>query len=276
MTRSLNKQTWDKLAKEWSVQTPPWRPTVKELCIYEEKISRAVAKKKKPKALVLGATPELRDICAKLKIDTYIADINPNMVRGMNELLEISPGLEPVEICNWLELPYEDESFDVVLCDHGIQHITYDDWDRFLREVRRVIKKQGYFVNSVFSLSESEKISVGKVVDIYRNNLFSREYKYYYMNRLIFSLADHRGIKHLKYCEEVNREYLELLKKKKISQKEYDFLKVPFPINTFKVNIPSKEDIDEAMHKHFSIKSVNVNIEHPDFTAHKIYFLENK
>jgi SAM-dependent methyltransferase len=274
--KDINRNTWNSLAKMWALQTAPWRPTKKEIDIYEVFLKRALKNKKNPKVLILGATPELRDLCAKLEIKSDIIDVNPNMIRAMTELLEISDGKEKVYIGNWMDMPFSDNQYDLLMCDHGMQHIPYDKWKIFFKEIKRILKPEGFFINSVFSLEKCEKISISDVIKIYKNTLFSREYKYYYMNRLIFSLPDYKNVKGLKDCGLINPKLKNKLKKNIISKRDYEFLKVPSPIDKFKVNIASKEDVDRETLKYFIIKSIKTNIEHPDFAAHKIYYLKNK
>jgi hypothetical protein len=96
---TLNKEVWTGITKEWAVMIPPLRPSFGEITIYQRCLENIIGKKrKKIRALILGATPELRDLTARLGIDTTIVDVNPNMVRGMTELLEYSDGQEKVVI----------------------------------------------------------------------------------------------------------------------------------------------------------------------------------
>lgn len=42
-------------------------------------------------------------------------------------------------------LPFDDKSVDIVFIEHGIEHITYKQAEKFIREVYRVLKKDGIF-----------------------------------------------------------------------------------------------------------------------------------
>ena len=49
-----------------------------------------------------------------------------------------------VDIC---DLPFEDESFDVILCNHVLEHIPNDE--KALKELYRILKKGGWGVFQV-------------------------------------------------------------------------------------------------------------------------------
>lgn len=49
-------------------------PRQNDLKIYEKFLKQAIKNKKDPKALILGATPELRDLCLKHKCETMAID----------------------------------------------------------------------------------------------------------------------------------------------------------------------------------------------------------
>lgn len=202
---SLNKDTWNKLAKEWAVGIPPWRPTKKEIEIYKDFLEKVIHRTKtKPKALLMGATPELRDLMARYNINITLVDINPNMVRAMTELLGYSSGKEKVVIADWLKMPFPANSFDVVMCDHGLQHIFFEKWGIFFKEVKRVLKPRAYFINAVFSPEENEGLTVNDVIRIYRSNIVTREDKYYLMNRVIVNIPDMDNKKYYKKTALVN------------------------------------------------------------------------
>lgn len=54
-------------------------------------------------------------------------------------------------VANALDLPYEDNSFDVVITFETIEHV--DDGDKFLREMHRVLKPGGVFICSTPNVS---------------------------------------------------------------------------------------------------------------------------
>lgn len=274
---ALNKEVWTGITKEWAVMTPPLRPSFGEITIYQRCLESIIGKKrKKIKALILGATPELRDLTARLGIDTTIVDVNPNMVRGMTELLEYSDGQEKVVIANWLNVPLKGSQFDVIMCDHGMHHIFFEDWDKYFNEIKRLLKPDGYLINAFVTVEDAEKISNKDIIDIYRKNKFTREDKWYYVYRNWLFHNDIEGKKYYKLCNDINIGFQNLFEEGLISKEELDFFDLNSSVADFKAVMVPKEVVDEMTAKYFTIKSVNVSLEHPVISCHKIYFAKVK
>jgi ubiquinone/menaquinone biosynthesis C-methylase UbiE len=274
---SLNEEIWSKMSNDWAVGVPPWRPSKGEINIYEDYVQKILHKcNGKCKALIMGSTPELRDMLAKYEIDVTLVDINPNMARAMTELLEYSDGKEKIVNANWLNMPIKESQFDIILCDQGLHHIFFEDWEKQLTEVSRLLKNEGYFLNGIVTVEEKEKITAAKIVNILKNTTFSLEDSFYYGYRLWCSIPDVEERKFYKDCEVIIQEYERLYGEEKIDKKEMEMLIIPFFIKGLKVVMPIKSAVDQMLGKYFTIKSVRVNFEHPAFTCHKIYFGKKK
>ena len=74
-------------------------------------------------------------------LDYYPVDINPN-----------TPGI--VQTVDMLNIPYEDDSFDVIIANHVIEHIS--DERKALSEVRRVLKPGGFAILTTVVYQEME------------------------------------------------------------------------------------------------------------------------
>jgi len=57
---------------------------------------------------------------------------------------DLYPGTPEVERVDMLAIPYPDETFDLVIANHVLEHVTDDA--RALEEVRRVLKPGGYAI----------------------------------------------------------------------------------------------------------------------------------
>jgi SAM-dependent methyltransferase len=265
------EKEWTSVSQNWAALIPPERPSKGEIAIYEDYLCKAISKRKACNALLLGATPELRDLLAKYKINTTIVDINPVMVRAMDELLEYSDAKEEVVISNWLDINLKSRQFDVILCDMGLHWIFFEDWDKFFKNKLKLLKKDGYFIMNVVAIQSNEAIeNIGKIIDIYKNNVFTREDKFYYHYRAMSGLKDYSRKKYCKDLKDYNNEIEKYFKKGIIDKADYDFLSSPW--GDFKPVVPPKEVVDKIISKYFKIKSIRSNFEHPVFTCHKIYF----
>jgi ubiquinone/menaquinone biosynthesis C-methylase UbiE len=269
--KEINKDYWDYEATKWSILVPIERPSVGEIKIYEDYLQKVIHKcKGKCKAIIYGATPELRDLLAKYEVDVTLVDINPNMVKAMEQLLEYSDGNEKVIISNWTEIPLKDGQYDVILCDHGLVHVPFEIWPKFFSEMARLLKKGGFMINSMVTVPRNQIISMEEFIGMYkRGNIFSMEDKFFALFRASLGLDDIKEGKYLKDMDDYNKKLKEYVEKGEITEKDFSFLENPWKA---KAVLPPKEAVDQESNKYFQIKSIRTNLEHPVFTCHKIYF----
>ena len=165
MAKSYSKYSgpWKGFAKRWDeYYTAPGRPTKDEIRIFLYYIKKAgillgtKKRQKKLKALVLGATPELRDMLAKLKADVSLIDMSKYMIREMTKLRKIK-SKERKYVGNWLKMPFANETFDLVVGDLAQGNIPKSKKDDFFREISRVLKKNGYFIQRIFHIAKNLK-----------------------------------------------------------------------------------------------------------------------
>ena len=78
-------------------------------------------------------------------------DINPDMLAFAKEKLSSEKNIE-LEIADALNLPYEDNSFDVAVCQFGA--MFFPDKGKGFSEAYRVLKKNGTFIFSVWDKLE--------------------------------------------------------------------------------------------------------------------------
>ncbi|MFQ6049626.1 MAG: class I SAM-dependent methyltransferase [Candidatus Paceibacterales bacterium] len=71
--------------------------------------------------------------------------------------LDIDEKLNPDVIGNALEIPFPDNTFDVILCAEVLEHLPFEKFERGLRELKRVSKK--YVLLSLPHFGHSIKLS---------------------------------------------------------------------------------------------------------------------
>lgn len=223
--KTISKELWSNVSKDWAQGIAPWRPSREEIKIYEEYLQAVIHKRGKDiNVLIYGATPELRDLLARYDIKKVtLVDINHDMIKAMNELVTLSDSKEKVVIANWLETPFKDGEFDLVLCDQGIHYIFFEDWGKFFSEQARLLKKGGFLIEGIVALEEKEIITVEKMLSIYKNNVFTREDKYYYCFRVMFGLKDFEGKKYYKNLTEIKKQIQEYVNKDRINESDAEF-----------------------------------------------------
>jgi len=272
--KTIGKELWSKVSRDWANGVAPWRPSRDEIKIYEECLQAVIHKRGNDiNVLIYGATPELRDLLARYGIKKVtLVDINPDMIKAMSELVTFSEGKEKVEIASWLETPFKDGQFDLVLCDQGIHYIYFEDWNKFFGEQARLLKKGGFLIEGIVAIEKKEIITVEKMLNIYKNNIFTREDKFYYAFRVAFGLKDFEGREYYKDLSGIRKQIQEHVGKNLIDKDDADFF--DDQMFDFKGVLSPKEAVDETVAEHFNIKSIQQSFVHPVFTCYKIYFGE--
>lgn len=138
-----------------------------------------------------GDNTDFLDIgCGDGEVAKYIArtyhgrvtgiDIDPEQVKIARENDGDIPHLKYLE-ADSTDLPFEDNSFDVVLSFGVLHHI--ENWDDSLEEIKRVLRKGGYFVyadiiypEAITSMDKTSGFSFGlTTVDVEEVDSFLEE-----------------------------------------------------------------------------------------------------
>ncbi|MBU4369279.1 class I SAM-dependent methyltransferase [Patescibacteria group bacterium] len=161
---------WKAFAARWEKYfTPPGRPSKQAMSLYRQFAKKSfVGLKRQPRTLVLGATPEIRDVLAGLKAEVSIIDINMEMILAMTELTKIKNPKEIIVKGNWTNMPFPSGYFDVVLGDLVWGNVPIFLQNKFLKEVKRVLKPNGYFIHKIATISSDwRKGSLDEVMEKY-------------------------------------------------------------------------------------------------------------
>lgn len=151
--KKLDNPIWDAKQQKWweffwGGVKAPWRPTKKEIKFWEGKIQQAFKEKDFLRILILGATPEFRDMLTKHKDKTEVTllDSNPEVKAAMDKLRKKKNSKERIVWGDWLKMPLPSNYFNIVLSDEGFENIALENHDKLHANIRRVMKKDGYFL----------------------------------------------------------------------------------------------------------------------------------
>src|SRR3989344_7572027 len=98
----------------WRNLSFPHRPTHREVSIYRDFIGEGA--REEANVLILGATPELRDCAAELRIRPMLVDRSYSMLSGMLRFAEKAiPANETWLKADWLAVPLPGRPFYVVV-----------------------------------------------------------------------------------------------------------------------------------------------------------------
>jgi len=141
---------WDS-HEAWHLMLPPGRPSVDHLATFRRVINRA---SKFPRTVgILGSTPELRDLCARLGImHVWVIDRNSRFHESMNRLRLLRAAPETVIIADWIDaLTALVDTFDLLLSDLTLGNLPYERRRSFFRSVAASLKPGGLFVDRVLT-----------------------------------------------------------------------------------------------------------------------------
>ncbi|MDO8581661.1 MAG: class I SAM-dependent methyltransferase [bacterium] len=136
----------ESVGDQWQLYAPPTRPSKSECAIWREHL----AKKKHARTLVLGATPELRDISHSLKHDVTLIDVSLSMMQSMQRFMRVREPQETWVRANWITNPLQSAHFDFVIGDLVMGNVPFALQPKFLETVARVLKPRGYFIHRTF------------------------------------------------------------------------------------------------------------------------------
>ena len=129
--------------KHWDKEQRLTRPSPQDLAIYKKFIGPIAQGKK---VLVLGPTPELRDLVAGHNV--VVADRSPTCIEEATKYLTTAdPRNEQGVVGDWLSLPFPDGYFDIILGDMVLNQFPPGKEEGFLRNVRRICADTGKFVS---------------------------------------------------------------------------------------------------------------------------------
>lgn len=130
---------WDRHSEQWQHIGSPLRPCAQDVDCFRASLPNGEGLK----GLLLGVTPELASIA-----DLIALDHNPLMVS------KIAQG-ETV-IGEWLNMPFEQNSFDYALGDGSLNMLSYPHgYHQIFQELQRVVKPDGVVTFRLFAAPQS-------------------------------------------------------------------------------------------------------------------------
>ncbi|MFA5878224.1 MAG: methyltransferase domain-containing protein [Candidatus Staskawiczbacteria bacterium] len=142
------RKSWKVLKNTWFKIVPPSRPCKDLLSIWEDVLVKIEKRTKNPKGLILGSTPELRDLLIKNGFQSFACDVNANMLMNMDGLMKYGKSSKNKKIVgNWLKVNLPQNSFDVVVGHIALEQIlNVKDLNALLGKIQRILKPNGVFL----------------------------------------------------------------------------------------------------------------------------------
>jgi SAM-dependent methyltransferase len=140
---------WKRLSKKWKYFAPPFRPHQLDIDFISGVVNSETPTFYSNRIMILGVTPEFSQMeipegCELIAVDSckeMIENVWPEMP---------CPNRKAV-LANWLDLPFENHSCDIVLGDGVFGTMRYPTESKnFLRSVRNVLHPNGLFIFRTF------------------------------------------------------------------------------------------------------------------------------
>jgi hypothetical protein len=161
---------WGLFTTTWQHVLPPSRPDVWQLAIIKKKLDKIAA----PKAAVLGATIEFRDLLFELNIsDVCIFENNAEFFRSVSQYRKYA-NVEKIIWGDWLDtLPAYENEFDVILSDLTSGNIPYKNRSYFYQIIAKGLKPGGIFIDRIL-IKPIPFIPIEKLVDKYSDTVINK------------------------------------------------------------------------------------------------------
>jgi SAM-dependent methyltransferase len=173
-------EKWKIIADNWETLGPTAKPSVEEIELYRAVTMIELADKQNVRALIMGSTPELRDMCSEYFLSkmekVYCVDATEDMYRAMSQLVKTPNPKEEFIHGNWLDLYklIDDSSIDIVYGDHIVSNVGGKEKDLF-DNIKLALKDNGCFVSKIqytdFSDNEIKRTSAYEKLQKYARKL---------------------------------------------------------------------------------------------------------
>ena len=159
-----NKLWNSTLANVWSNMYAPSRPSKSELNCYQSFFNkvRNNALGDNPSVLIMGSTPEFRELASKMGFDTVVVDYNKEYYEEISKALPVNIiQNEKLVVCDWAEMdncPYlSEKTFDIIIGDLAIGNIKPSNLKKVFSAIRKLLRRNGYFLGkNLYSFSRDE------------------------------------------------------------------------------------------------------------------------
>lgn len=148
---AITVKSWNKQAKSWLHGTPPARPNIQDIAYLKEQVKNKLKKVKKVKILVLGSTPEIRDMLSGFgaKVSVVCVDMSFDMIMSMTQVMKNTSKNEIWMRSNWIDSPLKEKYFDLIFGDAVLHNIHKKEQSVFLQHLVDLLKKDGQLVSRI-------------------------------------------------------------------------------------------------------------------------------
>ncbi|MBI4119410.1 MAG: class I SAM-dependent methyltransferase [Parcubacteria group bacterium] len=145
------------------------------------------------KVLVLGSTPEYRDLLAKMGVKNYVvADFSMSMIENSLAFCKKADADNEIWLkADWISLPARNNYFDAIIGDLVMAQLLPEDQPRFLQRMFDLLKAGGSFIVRAHIMNEKNlSIDVKEIIASMLDYLVGNENSAAVRTLLFFRLRD--------------------------------------------------------------------------------------
>jgi len=162
------EKQWDNpLAENWKNQVPPARPSPAECVVFKRFLDEKIRQKgNQTKVLILGSTPEFRDLINNAWLTAHCVDYSKENYEAF-ALLKKMDGVEQFYQQDWtaMRLP---EKFDLIFAEAALNAISKADAQNVCKSVKEHCAPEGLFIVKNWIRMPKKSVSLPKILKTYR------------------------------------------------------------------------------------------------------------
>jgi ubiquinone/menaquinone biosynthesis C-methylase UbiE len=271
------KQAWKLKAAEARIKRPsPFAPDKSELKAYESGFK--LIKDAPKNALILGATPEIRDMAIKHGFKAHAVDLSKKVLKKYSSIMKYKNHKNNIAITkNWLNMKFKDNFFGIILGDMSLNNLaTKKDNLKLVKLMKKMLVPKGIFATRHFLYLKTVKpMPLKKLIKAYRDKkityadlvseLRSLTYKDKVYNKKTFQYDAKKNF------DLIDQDY----KKGLFTEKEYKKI-APFRNNLINTFYPEDKFISLFENKGFKLKKRIINKKHRFYKFFPVYIFQKK
>lgn len=232
----------ESIVERWKAMPVGIRPPQSDISVYKQAI---LATNPQPDAavLLLGSTPELRDLILQLKLKLTSCDVDMIFWQAMSKLLSFE-GEEEFIHTNWLELD-SDRQYNFIIGDCPLNMLTWEEIQELVSKFHKMLNKNGRIILRLQSINEE------LTMDTLRQAI--ADYPQERTDRLFLAHLHclTESLRNRHYPEQTRREFYESVVSQYLTLVEMDNLR---PILRDRRNCyPNHKSLNHLLLQHFEI-----------------------
>jgi len=247
--------TWNEyLAKTWKKYLPPIRPAPEELAIFGRLLERELQNKRSNiTVLILGSTPELRDLVLSHHLVPTVVDYSEANYLALTTLMA-QRGKEHFVNQNWPNMEIG-ETFDVILSEAASTVVSCKMNDRFFERMHAHLKPDGVMLAKTWVRPNNQRPDMIALIADYRERLSHKDFYSAICLPLFVHFYDYE--KEVVAVRYMSAQMKDLHDRGVITDSEWETIhRHEYKKVTLELYIPYIDDIRTLMSKHFYIEDI--------------------